>query len=196
VARAEDAAPAAPSEPQPPAALDLTPRPKPALDFLLLEGKPLGRARDPAFDAKVARRRTLLNVHQAAGIATWALMGTTVVVGQLNYRDLYGGGGYTQKYRNAHIALAASTATAFAFTGILALSAPEPYVKRMRLDTATVHKSSMAVTTLGLVAQIALGVWANQSLGNTNQREIATAHQVLGYATFGAMTVGAVTLLF
>ena len=134
--------------------------------------------------------------HQAAGLATWGLMGATLAVGQLNYDDLYGGGGGTQKYRNPHRALAAATAASYAFTGILALSAPSPYPKKVRLDTATIHKASMAATTLGLVSQIALGIWTRSSLGSVNQPDLARAHQVLGYATFGAMTVGAVTLVF
>lgn len=175
---------------------DLTPRPNPALDALLL-GKHAEPARsDAAFRADVARRRTLLNVHQAAGLATWALMGATVVVGQLNYRDLYGGGGYTQRYQLPHAALAGATTASYAFTGILALAAPEPYERPMKLDTATVHKAAMAVTTLGLVAQIALGIWTHQSVGNANQPSLARAHQAVGYATFASMTVGAVTLLF
>jgi hypothetical protein len=193
--RAEDAAPAqpAPAEERPP--VDLSPRPQPSLDFLLLEEKPVA-ARDAAFDEAVARRRRLLSAHQAAGLATWGIMGATVVVGQLNYNDLYGNGGGTQKYRNPHRALAAATAASYAFTGILALSAPSPYPKRLRLDTATIHKASMAATTVGLVSQIALGIWTRRSLGNVNQPDLARVHQALGYATFGAMTIGAITLVF
>lgn len=173
---------------------DLTVAPPPPLRELLLSEPP--PARDPALEASVARRRSLLNVHQAAGLATWALMGATVVVGQLNYNDLYGGGGYTQRYRNPHRALAAVTAADFAFTGIVALSAPEPYRKPLRLDTTTVHKSAMAVTTLGLASQIVLGIVTRMSLGNADQPRLARAHQALGYATFGAMTIGALTLVF
>jgi hypothetical protein len=195
-ARPEDARPTEPAPPAEAAAPDLNPRPQPSLDFLLLEERPAERARDAAFEAAVARRRTLLSVHQAAGLATWGLMGATVVVGQLNYNDLYGDGGGTLKYRNPHRALAAATAASYAFTGILALSAPSPYAKRARLDTATVHKASMALTTAGLLSQIVLGIWTRQSLGNVDQPNLARAHQALGYATFGAMTLGALTLLF
>lgn len=187
---------APPAEPGAGPAPTLEPKPLPPLDFLLLDEAPTEKPRDAAFEAAVARRRKLLSVHQAAGVASWALMGTTVVVGQLNYRDLYGGGGFTEKYRNPHRALAGATAATFAFTGILALSAPEPYAKKMRLDTAAVHKVSMAVTTLGLVSQIALGIWARSAPTAADQRDLIRAHQVLGYATFGAMTIGAVTLVF
>lgn len=175
---------------------DLTVTPPPPLKELLLVEPEAPQARDAAFEASVRRRRSLLSVHQATGIAAWALMGTTVVVGQLNYNDLYGGGGYTERYRSSHRALAGATTATYAFTGILALAAPTPYARRLRLDTATVHKGAMAVTTVGLLSQIVLGIWTRTALGNVDQPRLARAHQAVGYATFGAMTIGAVTLVF
>ncbi|HSN15655.1 MAG TPA: hypothetical protein VLT61_13565 [Anaeromyxobacteraceae bacterium] len=194
-ARAEES-PAGRTEAEPEAKPDLSVKPPPGLDLLIDEKAPLP-ARDPAFEELVQRRRTLLSVHQAAGLATWGLLATTVVVGQLNYDDLYGrDAAYTQKYRETHAALAGATTATFAFTGILALAAPEPYPKRVRLDTATVHKVSMGLTTLGLVGQIALGYLAHDSPNFMDQRRLAQAHQALGYATLGTMTIGAVTLVF
>jgi cytochrome b561 len=195
-ARAEESSTGHPQEVAPAAKVDLSVRPPPGLDLLIDEKAPLP-ARDPAFEELVQRRRTLLSVHQAVGLATWGLMATTVVVGQLNYNDLYGrDAAYTQKYRETHVALAGATTASFAFTGILALAAPEPYPKRVRLDTATVHKVSMGLTTLGLVSQIALGYLTHNSPNFADQRRLAQAHQALGYATLGTMTIGAVTLVF
>jgi hypothetical protein len=189
----EAAPPEAPAAAPAPPTLKL--EPPPDLDMLLLAPKGTEQA-DAAFEARVARRRTLLTAHQASGLATWALMGATVVVGQLNYHDLYGGGGYTQRYRRPHQALAITTTAAFAFTGLLAALAPVPYPKKLRLDTATIHKAAMGLTTLGLGAQIALGIATHRSPMNADQRRLAQVHQAVGYATFGAMTLGAVTLLF
>jgi cytochrome b561 len=183
-----------PRSAEPAPAPDLSPTPPSDLDLLLGAPEPPA-ARDAELERKVRERRTLLDVHQAVGLATWGLMATTVVVGQLNYRDLYGGGA-TQKYRDAHIALAGATTASYAFAGVLALAAPEPYPKRLRLDTATVHKASMALTTLGLLGQIALGYVTRNPPEGTDPRRLAQAHQALGYATFGTMTIGAVTLLF
>lgn len=196
-ARAEEgaAAPPAASGTASQVSPDLTARPSRELDLLLDERAPLP-ARDPAFEQKVQQRRTLLTAHQAAGLATWGLLASTVVVGQLNYNDLYGNGGYTQKYRETHVALAGATAASFAFTGILALAAPEPYRKPLRLDTATVHKASMALTTLGMVGQIVLGYATHNAHGYLQQKHLAQAHQALGYATLGTMTIGAVSLAF
>jgi cytochrome b561 len=193
-ARGEAAPTAEPPPEAAPKAPDLSVKP-PNLDFLLLDEKAPLPARDPRFEEQVQRRRTLLSVHQAVGLATWGLMASTVVVGQLNYNDLYGGGGYTQRYREPHVALVGATTASFAFSGILALAAPRPYPRPLRFDTATVHKFSMGLTTLGFVGQIALG-YLTHNPGNLDQRQLARAHQALGYATFGTMTIGAVTLLF
>lgn len=198
----EEAAPTAPPEagtgapqPPPPAKPDLEVRPALDLDFTLLE-EPLGeRPVDRALEGAVARRRTLLQAHQAAGLATWALMGTTVVYGRLNYADTYFGDG-TGRYSATHKKLGYATASAFAFTGLLAALAPEPYPKKLRFDTATVHKGSMALATAGIVTQIVLGVGMRKGLGDLDRRQLANAHQAVGFSTFAAMSVGAITLVF
>ena len=50
--------------------------------------------------------------------------------------------------------------------------------------------------TAGMVAQVILGVAARGKAGTTQERDLAVAHQVIGYTTFGAMTAGAVVLFF
>jgi hypothetical protein len=193
--------PPGPSAPDPP---DLsappapTARPPSDLDFELLEPAPgSAPARDPAFERRVARRRTMLKVHQGLGLATWTALAATAVVGQLHFDDRFRGGGDTGRYRTAHRTLAFTTATLFTAAGLLALLAPEPYAKReARLDTATLHKVSMGVATAGLVAQVILGLAARGKAGSTRERDLAATHQVVGYATLGAMTVGTVILFF
>lgn len=187
----------------PPAAPDLSaPRPRDAppaaLDFELLEPAPTAApAPDPAFQRRVERRRTMLKVHQGLGIATWTALAATSVVGQLHFDDRFRGGGDTGKYRDAHRALAYTSATLFTTAGLLAVLAPEPYQKRgARLDTATIHKVSMGVATAGMVAQVLLGVAARGKAGSTRERDLAATHQAVGYATLGAMTVGTVVLFF
>jgi len=172
--------------------------PPPALDFELLEPAPAPEAApDPAFQRRVERRRTMLKVHQGLGIATWTALAATSVVGQLHFDDRFRGGGDTGRYRDAHRALAYGSATLFAAGGLLAVLAPEPYQKRGgRLDTATLHKVSMGVATAGMVAQVLLGVAARGKAGTTRERDLAATHQAVGYATLGAMTVGAVVLFF
>lgn len=169
----------------------------PSLDFDLLPPPPAAAApSDPALDRAVARRRTMLTLHQGLGIATWSALVATSVVGQLDFDDRFRGGGDTGRWHGAHRALALSTSALFLGTGLLALLAPEPYAKKARLDTATLHKISMAIAAVGMATQIVLGLSARSAAGSLRERDLATAHQITGYATLGAMTVGAVVLLF
>lgn len=144
----------------------------------------------------LAHRRSLLRLHQVGGIALLASMATTVVVGQLNYADKYGGGGDTGKYRTTHKVLAYGTSGIFAATGLLALLAPAPFDKPLRLDTATLHKMSMLVATAGMVSQVALGIITSRREGQVSQRDFALAHQIIGYTTFAATAAGFVVLTF
>ncbi|BDG03054.1 hypothetical protein [Anaeromyxobacter oryzae] len=190
---ASEPKPAKPGEAAAPRKPDLSP----SLDFELLPPtkKPDTEA-SARIEREVARRRTMLTLHQGMGIATWTALAATTIVGQLDFNDRFRGGGDTGKYHAWHTGLAYGTTALFATAGLLAVLAPVPYPKKIQLDTATLHKASMALATVGMVAQIALGVWARHEAGSLRERDIATAHQIVGYTTFGAMTVGAVVLFF
>ena len=134
VARAASATPAAsPSRPGTAGAdTSATGRPtNPALDFDFFNA-PSGQAAaeeasSPDERAAQARtRRWMLEVHQIPGIATWAAMVATVTVGQLNYNQLYGGDGGSNKWQTPHQWLVISTSTLFAATGGFALRRPRP----------------------------------------------------------------------
>jgi hypothetical protein len=195
---------AAAAEPAPRLALFDEPPPQkaspPANDFELLppEKPPdaAAAARQAELSRELARRRQLLRLHQLGGFATLATMTATVVVGQLNYNDKYGGGGDTGKYHTTHAVLAYSTAGIFAATGVLALLAPSPFEKPFRWDTATLHKTAMLVATTGLVAQVVLGIVTSGKEGSTSQRDFALAHQIVGYTTLAATWAGFTVLLF
>ena len=173
---------------------------KPADDFELLppEKKPdaARRALEEDVQRALSMRRTMLQLHQVGGFATMATLGATVMLGQLNYADKYGGGGDAGKYMKVHAIAAYSSATIFAATGLLALFAPSPFDKPLRLDTATLHKASMAVATAGMVAEVVLGVLTASKEGKISQRDLALAHQIIGYTTLAATTTGFVVLAF
>jgi len=103
---------------------------RPADDFELLppEKPPdlAERLRQHRIEEGIARRRALLTVHQAVGLGMLAGLATTVVLGQLNYQDKYGGGGDTGRWYNAHRDAALITSAFFATAGTLALLAPNP----------------------------------------------------------------------
>ena len=64
----------------------------------------------------------------------------------------------------------------------------------MRLSTATVHKTCMAVATAGMVAQVVLGLVAASKEGKLSQRDFALAHQIIGYTTAAATAGGFVAI--
>jgi len=170
---------------------------EPTDDFNLLapEKKPDAAAL-ARIQSEIGRRRTLLRLHQIGGYATLATMTATVVLGQLNYIDKYGGGGDIGTYRTAHLLSAYTAAGVFAATGILAVLAPNPFEKRLRLDTATLHKAAMIVATAGMATQVLLGILTAGKEGTVAQRDFALAHQIVGYTTLAATAAGFVVLTF
>lgn len=147
-------------------------------------------------ERKLALRREMLQLHQLGGFATLGTLGATVVFGQLNYSDKYGGGGDTQRFMALHRWLGIGTTVVFAATGALAVFAPSPLARPVRLDTVTVHKVALAIASAGMLAQIILGPVIASKEGQTSQRDFALAHQIVGYATLAATATGAVALTF
>ena len=147
-------------------------------------------------ERKLQMRRKMLQLHQLGGMLTLASLGATVIFGQLNYIDRYGGGGDTRRWYDWHRFSAFTSAALFAGTGALALFAPSPLEKPARLDTAMLHRIAMGVATAGMAAQIVLGFVTAGKGGSVSQRDFALAHQIVGYTTFGATAVGFGVLTF
>jgi hypothetical protein len=177
-----------------------------AMDFDFFAGEGDAATKDgaapsdaPKVAAKASRRRWMLKAHQTLGIATWGLMAATVTVGQLNYNQLHGGGGGSTKWQGPHKALIASTAAAFLAAGAFAMLAPKAYSRPLRLDTGLVHRIAVAGATLGMVTEIILGVVTRRRADAGNPRSLGTlarAHQIVGYGTFGMLTVAGAVWFF
>lgn len=153
-------------------------------------------ARQQELERELRTRRKMLQLHQLGGMLTLASLGATVIFGELNYIDRYGGGGDTRRWYEWHRWSAFTSAAIFAGTGALALFAPSPLEKPMRLDTAMLHRIAMGVATAGMVTQIVLGFVTASKGGSVSQRDFALAHQIVGFATFGATAVGFGVLTF
>jgi hypothetical protein len=163
-----------------------------SLDFDLLgEAKPAPKIDEGA----LRRRRGMLNFHQGLGFALSGLEIATVVVGQLNYNDKFGGPN-TDKYRLTHAVLAYTTLGVFAVNGAIALLAPNPLETPRSFDRVMVHRIAMAAAALGMVAEGVLGAYTRSREGYLNQERIATVHLAIGYATLAAMGVGVGALVF
>jgi hypothetical protein len=156
---------------------------------------------DLKLDRAITTRRTMLQAHQAMGLTTLSLMAATVVLGQLNYNDMYTrAGAHRGNLALSHRILAYTTSGAFVATASLSLFAPVPYEKRAPgLDTATIHRTSVALASAGMVTQLVLGfVTARQAdAGNGHRLEgYIKAHQIIGYTTLACLTTAAVVWVF
>jgi hypothetical protein len=171
-----------------------------SLDFDLLESPPVEaetpRLVDPALEASIARRRTMLKLHQGLGLATAATLAGAVVVGQLNFDDRYRGYGATGRYKGLHTGLVIGSSTLFASTGLLGLFAPTPFKKELRWDTITFHKIFMSLATAGMLSQVVLGKMTADREGQLSQVGFVRAHQAVGYATLGCLGAGMLMLAF
>ncbi|OJT19506.1 hypothetical protein BO221_34575 [Archangium sp. Cb G35] len=171
----------------------------PDMDFDLLEPSPAAEAPrlvDPELEKAIATRRTMLTVHQGLGLATLTTLAATIVVGQLHFDDRYRGGGDTGRYSGWHRGLVIASSTLFVGTGVLGLFAPTPFKKELRLDTITLHKVFVSLATAGMLTQVVLGLVTASREGQLSQVNLATAHQVVGYATLGAVGAGALMIVF
>ncbi|NVJ00286.1 hypothetical protein HV824_19460 [Myxococcus sp. AM009] len=170
-----------------------------SLDFDLLEPAEAAAAAqvDPELEKRIGRRRTMLKLHQGLGFAMAAGLVGTTVVGQLQFNDSFRGGGDDRNLLGLHRGLAIGTSALFATVGLLGVLAPEPFEKEtFQWDTITVHKLFMALATVGMVAQIVLGIMATDRFGRLSETDLATAHQISGYVTLGAVSAGVFTLFF
>jgi len=168
------------------------------LDFELLPPEP---PPDPAklltLEHDVRVRRSLIQWHTGLGIATTILMAATVITGQLDYTDRFGGGTSTGQYEAWHTGFEALTTTTFAVDGLLALFAPVPYPKEDHsVSSLTVHKVAMIIATLGFASEVPLGIVTVAREGHADQSSLALVHLVVGYVTSAAMVAGVSALGF
>jgi|SRR6185312_9406672 len=148
-------------------------------------------------ERKVHLRRALLKWHQALGFATLAALAVTDIIGTLNYYDKYDANGVdTGKFTTWHEGLGIGTTGLFGITGILALAAPNPYPKPIKLDAALLHKMSMLMAAICFTAQVVMGPIMAVSDGKLYQKDLALAHLVIGWGAFGFMGVGTLAYVF
>src|SRR5438105_2882207 len=104
--------------------------------------------------------------------------------------DKYGGGGDIGCYLMAHVVAAYTLVGIFAVIGLLVLLVSSFIDKLLRIDTATLHKASMAMATTNMTTKIILGILTASKKNKLSQRDFALAHQIIGYGTLAATTTG------
>jgi hypothetical protein len=136
-------------------------------------------------------------MHQTVGIGLIGLMTGTMVTGQLNYLDRFGGGASTARYEQSHQIMATATLATFGAAGLLAFFAPVPVERQSDgIDRATLHKMGMIGATAGMIAEGTLGILTAHHEGLADQATLARAHLGIGYFTLLCMTVGVGALVF
>lgn len=154
---------------------------------------------DPTLAGRIETRRTMLQTHQILGLSTLALMTTSAVLGQLNYSDVYGGGGRSGDFLTAHRVATYSSAASFLATATFSIFAPVPFEKDPGLDTATAHKIAVIGATAGMLAQVGLGFATARAADAGNGKELkryAQIHQAIGYSTVGLMAIATGVWIF
>ena len=123
-------------------------------------------------------------------------MGATMITGQLNYLDRFGGPS-TARYEGPHKLFATLTLGTFAAAGLLAFFAPVPLARQGEgIDRVFIHKTGMIGATVGMIAEGTLGILTARNEGMANQSTLAGAHLAIGYATLVCMAVGVGALVF
>lgn len=190
-----------------------------------LEEEEAGGGGDMADYARILRERSeVISIHKPLGIATWASMTATVILGGIQYHNLYGlfssqgstpceegsaifGQGQCSGTPWPHLISAFMTTGLYTATFVASLLMPEPdgvdegeseYAKNLRL-----HKLLRWVHFGGMVAQIALGILVANGdrfgLDRANDygtmQALSTVHMTIGLVTWGAMSWAALTML-
>ncbi|WP_028524911.1 hypothetical protein [Runella limosa] len=129
-------------------------------------------------------RRTMFNIHQAAGLLTFAGMVAQGVVGGKMYKN------YSDDLRAAHRALAKGVNIGYTLTATMALTAPSAIVHRRGLSSAKVHRMLAMVHLLGMIGTNVLGHQISKN------PELKPYHRAVAYTTVGAFTASILVFQF
>jgi hypothetical protein len=177
------------------------------------------------FAAKMQRRQDLAPVHKWLGISTWLAMTATVVLGMIQFHNVYGYGrdrdttpcvqgsaimGQAQCSGRAvpHLTAALLTTALYGATYGVSVAMPDP-LEIAQQDTPRgrklrTHKLLRWVHLGGMVAQMVLGAVIATSgafgLDRANNfgalKGLASVHMALGLATYGALTWSGALMVF
>jgi hypothetical protein len=177
---------------------------------------------DRRYTEDVMRRRELGQIHRAFGIATWIAMTGNLVIGMMQYSDLYGFGAGQNGNPCAsgqgivldectgdpwaHIISASTTTTLYSATFILSLSMPDPNEASVGngafAEHLRIHEALRWVHSIGMLLQVVMGammsngVFGDRANNYDVLQAMAAVHQTIGWVTWGALTGAAAVMLF
>lgn len=130
-------------------------------------------------------RRTMLTIHQTAGMITWGLMTASTITGQL-WLD----GKISSP--DLHRLLVYSSVGGYLLTGLISVVIPPPIIRRDEFSTITIHKTLAWAHFLGMVTTPLLGRYINQS---SDYYKTARVHQISAYVTTAIYTSAMLVIL-
>jgi hypothetical protein len=173
---------------------------------------------------QIRQRQELGTMHRAFGIATWSSMLATVVLGLIQYHNMYGGfGGLedTPCVRGeaifgqdqcwgtpwAHRIAAITSTTLYSATFALSFALPDPLGadqgESAFANNLRIHKALRWAHLGGMIAQVLLGLAVGQNwfgLDRANDfgalQAIAAVHNSIGLVTFGLVTAAGAVMVF
>lgn len=178
---------------------------------------------DRRYTAQVRERRELGQIHRALGIATWVSMTATVVLGFIQFYNLYGLGagqdanpcatggavfGQEQCYGEPwpHRISAITTSALYSATFVLSFLMPDPnnasegngaFAEHLRI-----HQILRWVHLAGMLAQVGLGIalssgaFGDRANDYNTLQTVGAVHQVIGWTTWGVLTAAGAIMLF
>jgi hypothetical protein len=182
------------------------------------------KAEQDDYTAQVKRRNSLIKIHRPLGMATWAAMTITEVLGFIQYYNKYGffaGEGSNPCVKGTaifgqgqctspviHETAAGVTTALYATTFTVSLMMPDPddlaNAKGEFASTLRMHKVLRWVHFSGMVAQILLGlviahantIGLNRARDYNTLQALATVHMGTGLVTLGALTWAGALMTF
>lgn len=184
-----------------------------------------GSAEEDAYVDALKQRSSIAKAHRILGISTWASMGVTLLLGGIQFHNLYGA--FDDQASNpcvtgnaifgqsqcsgtpwAHLSSVILTSALYTATFTLSLMMPDPdnagegdgeFAKNLRM-----HKVLRWVHFGGMMAQMILGaVVANADsfgLDRANDygtlQALAAVHMGVGFVTYGALTWAGALMVF
>lgn len=163
-----------------------------------------------ALAAQLRARQDIATVHRAFGIATWASMAITAVLGWIQFADEYGfhgnpnetacanGTAVLQEFCTGvpwpHAIAGFTTAALYFTTAGLSLAMPAPLEASADLE---IHKTLRWIHLATMLATAVFGVvTANIDADFGTRQALALVHQGLGVTTFGLLTAAAAVIVF
>jgi hypothetical protein len=129
----------------------------------------------------------MLSTHQIGGFVTLGLMGTACYFGQKIIDGQVG-------YRKNHQIFVTATIISYSATGLLAILAPPPLIRRDEVSTTTIHKTLAWVHVAGMIITPILGGMIKRRTGSAIQSE--RVHQVSAYITTAVFAASMITVTF